>query len=217
MARQPKQEQARKPAKQEQAAAAAGGKSWLHQSVNWPVHEVLLSKGWNTESAIITAIIARRSPRSGKIAAGSFLVDLGCLGVKSAFIRICKSPEDYEQRMRTPLMEDQKMIPAEFNLVAKIITEGHNYAQGLGLSPDPEFQQARLLLSGAQPEACKVEIRLGGPEGKPIFVARQNDDIPRILGLLARTLGPDGFYYMLPGDTEKQVFDSRLPGVGESQ
>lgn len=215
MARQPKQDHARKPAQQEQVSGAASGKSWLHQSAAWPLHEVLLSKDWAAENAIITAVVARQSPRSGKIAAASFLVDLGCLGVKNAFVRICKSPEDYARRMRDPLFEGQRMFPADFNLVAKIIAEGYNYAQRLGFSSDPEFQQARLLLTGAQPEACKTEILVGGPGGKPIFVARPNDDIPRIMSLLARKLGPDGFYYMLPGDAEKQVFNSRLPGMSD--
>lgn len=209
---------ARTPKKMSQPAGgtkqpAKGGVSWLHQCINWPVHEVLLSEKWEAENAIITALVARQSPRSGKIAAASFLVDLSCLGVKNAFVRICKSPDDYERRMRRHLLEDQPMRPADFNLVAKIITEGHAYAQQLGLSSDPEYQQARLLLTGAQPESCATPIQLGGPEGKPLYIARTNDNVSRIMSQLVRILGPDGFYYMLPGDTEKQVFNANLPGI----
>ncbi len=214
MARNPGRDVVRnQPARRGQPAEPPAQKSWLHQCVTWPVYEVLLSKEWDVESAIITSVVARKSPRSGKIAAASYMVDLGCMGVKKTFVRICKSPEDYERRMRTPLMEDHPMVPADFNLVAKIIAYGHAYAQQLGIAPDPEFQQARLLLSGAQIDACPRKIPLGGPEGKPIFVARPNDDIERIMNQLARVVGPDGFYYMLPGATEKQVFNARLPGI----
>lgn len=219
MARTPKQDDHRRTAKHSATTeqASARGASWLQQSSTWPLYEVLLSEKWEAENAIITTLIARQSPRSGKIAAASFLVDLACLGVKSAFVRICKSPEDYERRLRSPVLEDQRMRPADFNLVAKIIIEGYTYAQQIGLSPDPEYHQASLLLAGAQPEACSTPIRLGGPDGKPLYIARANDNIPLIMNRLARTLGPDGFYYMLPGDTEKQVFNARLPGVGAAQ
>lgn len=215
MARQPNKHNIRRDQPTD-APAKAEGRSWLHQSAAWPVYESLLSDKWDEENAIVTALVSRQSPRSGKIAAASFLVDLGCLGVKSAFVRMCKSPDEYRRRLRTPLLDETPMQPADFDLVARVILTGLAYAEGLGISPDPEFRQARILLTGAHPEACTTPILVGGPEGKPIFVARQNDDVARILSQLARTLGPDGFYYMLPGDTDKQVFRTRLPGMDES-
>ena len=76
-----------KKSRGERATAPASG-SWMQQSRDWPVYEVLLSPGWDREGALVVAVVARRSPRSGKIAAATFLVDLACLGVKSAFVRV---------------------------------------------------------------------------------------------------------------------------------
>lgn len=42
----------------------------------WPLHEVLLARDWQEQSAIVHLIVARRSGM-GQIAAGTFLVDLG--------------------------------------------------------------------------------------------------------------------------------------------
>ena len=184
------------------AAAPAGG-SWLQQSQDWPVYEVLLSQDWDRQEALAVALVARRSPRSGKIAAASFLVDLACLGVKSAFVRLCASPDDYARRLRQRLVQTQPMQPASLDLVAKIVTEGEAYARRLGLSPDPEYDQARLLLAGANPEACDTPVPLGGPEGKPFFVAGPHDNVPRIIAQLTRAVGADGFHYLVGLDPEQ--------------
>lgn len=167
--------------------------SWLYQCPSWPVYEVLLSEDWDKEGALPTMLVARQSPRSGKIAAAAFLVDLGCLGVKSAFVRICKSPDDYTRRVRDALSNDQTLLPAEFNLVAKIIAAGLAYGQSLGFSPDPEYEQASLLLAGADPAASDVEVPMGGPQGKPLYIPGPYDNIERIATTLVRAVGEDGF------------------------
>jgi hypothetical protein len=172
---------------------AASGASWLHQSPNWSLYEVLLSEDWDKERAIPTIIVARQSPRSGKIAAAAFLVDLGCMGVKSAFVRFCKSPDDYARRLREPLLKDQEFTPVELDLVAKIIAEGLAYAERLGFKPDPEYQQASRLLAGADPAACPDEIPLGGDDGMPLYVPGPHDNVEQALATLTRAVGPNGF------------------------
>lgn len=167
--------------------------SWLYQCPSWPLYEVLLSEDWDKEGALPTMLVARQSPRSGKIATAAFLVDLGCLGIKSTFVRICKSPDDYTRRVRDAISNDQTLLPADVNLVAKIIAEGLAYGQRLGFTPDPEYNQASLLLAGAEPAACDVEVPLGGPEGKPLYIPGPYDNIERIATTLVRAVGEDGF------------------------
>lgn len=77
-------------------ARPAGG---MAIAANWPIHEVLLSRGWDQQAALVTILVARRST-SGKIAVASFLVDLACLGVKSAAVKLYKSASEYVQDMR---------------------------------------------------------------------------------------------------------------------
>ncbi len=163
----------------------------------WPVHEVLLSQGWQQQSALITILVARRSPMSGKVAAGLFLVDLACLGVKSAQVKLFKDPDEYRDGLRKHAFSIQPMAPADFNLAAKIIYTGLEYAAALGIKPDPVFGQGEYLLAGADPGAESTPVPTGGPEGKPLFVSGPYDDVPRIMAQLTRAVGPEGFHYLL--------------------
>jgi hypothetical protein len=165
----------------------------------WPIYEVLLSRGWEEEARLITILVARRSPKSSKVAAGLFLVDLACLGVKSAQVKLFANPAEYAAGLRAHALRIQPMAPADFNLVAKIILTGLEYADNLGFKPDPVFAQAQHLLAGANPAACTIHIPTGGPEGKPFFVNGPYDDARRIVDHLARTVGEGNFHYLIQG------------------
>src|SRR5690242_16613757 len=112
----------------------AGG---IALAAGWPIHEVLLSRGWEREAALITILVARRSPKSGKVAAGLLLVDLACLGVKSAQVKLFKDAAEYAAGLRAHALRLQPMAPADFDLAAKIILTGLEYAASLGFKPDP--------------------------------------------------------------------------------
>lgn len=176
----------------------------LRASGHWPLYECLLTEEWREEHAITQILVARRSP-SGQIAIGTFLVDLGCLGVKSAFGRLFDTRREYEE-LRNGMMAQQDMIEADVNLVAKIIREAIVYAQDLGFKPDPDYRDAMLVLGNADPNACDVPIPLGGKDGKPFFFAGPYDNVDRIMAKLTRKLGPDGFTYVVPLSGDEEIF-----------
>ncbi len=176
----------------------------LRASGNWPLHECLLAEEWQKEGAIIQILVARRSP-AGQVATGTFLVDLGCLGVKSAFASLFDTRREYEQKLRAGMMTHQEMIKADLNLVAKIIREGIAYADELGFRPDPDYRDAMLVLGDADPDACDVPIPLG-KDGKPFFIAGPYDNVDRIMAKLTRKLGPDGFHFMFPVSGDEEIF-----------
>ena len=59
------------------------------------------------------------------------------------------------------------MAPADLDLVAKIIYTALDYAVGMGFKPDFVFLQAEPLLTGADPDRCRIPVPTGGPNGKP--------------------------------------------------
>ena len=189
------------------APARPGGGMAL--AAGWPVFDVLLSEGWDHEAALISVLIARRSPKSGKIAAGLFLVDLACLGVKSAQVKLFKDVPEYAAGLRAHAQRVQPMVPASFDLAAKIILTGLEYAAGLGFRPDPVFAQAQPLLEGAHPEAVDTPVSTGGPEGKPLFVSGPYDDVRKIVDHLMRTVGAGNFHYIAQVGED----DLDLPGA----
>ena len=167
----------------------------VRASGSWPLHECLVTKEWQEEGGITQILVARRSPQ-GQIAVGTFLVDLGCLGVKSAFGRLFDTRRDYKE-LRDGINSRQKMVKADVNLVAKIIREAIAYAKELGFRPDPDCRDAMPVLGDADPDACDVPIPLGR-DGKPFFFAGPYDNAERIIAKLTRKLGPDGFHYVVP-------------------
>lgn len=180
--------------KGEQPARPAGG---MAIAAGWPIHEALLSRGWDRDHALATALIARRSPNTGKVAVAIFLVDLACLGVKSAQVRLHKDVTEYNAGLRAHIVGRQPMATAGFNLAAKIVLTGHAYAAALGFKPDPVFAQALPLLSGADPDADPTPVRTGGPDGKPLFINGPYDNVERVIEQLRRTVGEGNFHYMI--------------------
>lgn len=177
----------------------------LRMAGRWPLHEVLLTENWREPEEIVQILVARRSGM-GQIATASFLVDLACLGVKSAFPSLFSSQTEYELQLRNRTTSRQEMKQADLDLVVKIIREGIAYARELGFSPDPDYHDAKLLLGDANPDACDEEIPVGGPEGKPFFFAGPYDDVDAIMEQLTEVCGPDGFNFMAPVGPDTEVF-----------
>jgi hypothetical protein len=90
----------------------------------------------------------------------------------------------------------QKMIPADLNLVAKIIREAIAYADSLGFKPHRDYRQAAPILGDADPDACEIEIPLG-KDGKPLYISGPYDNVQGIMRRLERAVGPDGFSYVV--------------------
>ena len=174
----------------------------LRASGSWPLHECLLAKEWQKEYTIIQILVARRSP-AGQIAAGVFLADPGCMGVKSAFASLFDHRRDYERELRQGVVDRQDMVEADVNHVAKIIRETIAYAKELGFKPDSDYRSAMHVLGDADPDACDVPIQLGGADGRPLYFAGPHDNVSRILAKLTRKLGPDGFTYIAPPGGEE--------------
>jgi hypothetical protein len=195
----------RKAAKRKQHAVAStpkGRRAQLRASASWPLHECLLTKAWQDTSEIVQILVSRRSP-AGQVAAGAFLVDLGCLGVKAAFGRMLDSMKEYKE-VQGQMSERQKLIKADPNLAAKIIREATAYAKDLGFRPDPGYRDAMLVLGDVDPDACDTPVPLG-KDGKPFFIPGPDDKVNLILAKLTRKLGADGFGYLIPLDEDAQV------------
>lgn len=167
----------------------------LRKAGDWPLHEVLINGNWRTPKTLTQIVVSRLAP-NGDIALGSFLIDLGCLGVKNAFGKLF-DPSEYRTVVRK-IGEEQPLIPTDLNLAAKVIREGIAYGRRFGFQPNRDTPQAMLVLGNAEADLCRVEIPLGGGDGKPFYFAGPYDDVDRIMAKLTKAVGPDGFNYILP-------------------
>lgn len=172
-------------------------KGMLRQSSQWPLLECLISAEWQDPMQLTQICIARQSP-SGDIAAGVFLLDLACLGAKTAYGRILTSQRQYREEIRDRMVHNQEMISCDVDMAAKIIEEGIDYAQSLGFKPDKDIKYAYLVLGKTNPEKyANLEVPLGGEEGKPFFVSGPYDDADRIIRVLNRKVGEGNYNFML--------------------
>ncbi len=174
----------------------------------WPLYEVLVNEGWEATSRLTQILVARKLPERDDVAVGAFLVDLACLGVKDAMSGVV--PMKQYRKLRKDLSRGQTLIPADLNLVAKIIREGVEYAHNLGFEPHPDFYDAKLILGDANPDACTEEIPLGGEDGKPFYISGPYDDVPAIIAQLTKKLGPEGFYYLVRSDQLEEPEDFQI-------
>lgn len=169
----------------------------LNQAKDWPLHEVWVTEDWDVPEELVQIVVARKGPRDF-IAVAIVLVDLGCLGVKNADGKITTEYE-YQQR-QSEMASNQTLIPADLNLVAKIIREGIAYADQFGFKPNRDLGKAMKVIGKADPDAYPEEIPVGGSDGRPFFFAGPYDDSKRIIDKLTNKLGPDGFTYVAPAE-----------------
>jgi hypothetical protein len=168
----------------------------LRAAARWPLYDCLVAREWQDTMKLTQVLVVRRSPL-GQVAAGLFLVDLACLGVKDAFPAVFDSVAEYNQKLRRRTTERQAMIPADLNLAAKIIRESIAYARKLGFAPHQDYAPTSILLGNANPEACDVPVPLGGKNGKPFFCSGPYDNVPRIMAQLESAVGPGGFDFLI--------------------
>ncbi len=187
-------------------AQAASGWPSAEQS-RWPVMECLVSGGWADGRSLATIVVARRQGSRGPVAMATFLMDLQCLGGKNAFACLL-SPSQYRSTCATAL-KYQGPVESSLDLAAKIVHEGIAYARSLGFEPHPDFARTLLMLHGAHPENCAERVPLGGPDGKPLFIQRPDDDAAEVLDRLDRGVG-SGECGLVMGDDFESGDDATL-------
>jgi hypothetical protein len=179
-----------------QQSAPRSRRAIAHAAAKWPLYECLMTKNWTDVDEIVQILVARRQ-EDGPIVVASFLVDLGCLGVKDAALASFETAVEYREEYRDILTGSQPMAKADLNLVAKVIREAVAYAHTLGFDPPRDFREAQILLRDADPDACPTPVPLGR-DGKPYFVAGPYDDPLLIFDKLTKAVGPENFHYVVP-------------------
>lgn len=163
---------------------------------SWPVVEAWVSSGWHLPGALPQVVVVRQDAGSGAVAAATFLVDLGCLGVKNADVKRYTSLEVFRATMFAMLDDLQPMEPIDLDSAAKIVREGLDYAESLGFVPHRDYAAAARCLEGADPDASAIDVPLG-VNGEPFFVNGPYDDAPAVLAQLDNAVGRGNYTTML--------------------
>jgi hypothetical protein len=178
----------------------------LQDAAKWPIVRAHLGgKIW--KDGIGHALIARREPAGGLVYA-VFLIDVYCLGVKSAFWRTGSSSEIDEVIKKIENFEDMRDIdPA---CLAKAITGAVAYARSFGFSPDPDYRHAAKLLDGIDPSTCATTFTYGH-DGRPLYIQGPHESPAEVEAIL-RVIQSAGGHFMVGGplnDDDDEAEDFR--------
>jgi hypothetical protein len=174
----------------------AGGVVLADSPANWPILECLISQEWRETNNLCQILVARQNT-SGKIGAAAFIVDLGCLGVKSAMSHRFMDSEGYDMILRSKLTSTDTLVPCSPDLALKVIQAGVAYAYNLGFKPDKDSKAAIEYLHDANPDNIDEEIPTGGKDGRPLFISGPYDNVERIIKTLDASVGQGNYQFII--------------------
>lgn len=179
------------------ALSYAQKKHLIKHAEDFPIDRCFINPNWK-DGGLARIVVSRRQ-EDGNVMAGVFLVDIFCLGVKNAFCNADLSVEKFKVGLLSKCYHDQEPIQIGINYVKEIIFGAIDYARGLGFEPHLDFKLASQIL-GREELTHHRDIRFGGPNGKPLYIAGPDDDAQRVLQKLRARLGEDGFEYIVPAE-----------------
>jgi len=142
-------------------------------------------------------VIVSRELDDGLIAHAAILLDIYCLGVKNAFLRIL-TPEQFEEMVAGVKDHGMLLEEADPEFICKLVNAAIAYARSIGFEPHPDFRDASILLSGVDSSRC-TDSFVFGKDGKPFYISGPNAFEAQdraIIARLAAKLGPNGFHYL---------------------
>jgi hypothetical protein len=179
----------------------------LARAADGPIHECLVPRGL-FDGGLGSVLLSRKLDQ-GLLAVAVFLLDVHCLGVKDAFLRIV-TPLEYGELVKGANMQQalESVAPA---YARKLIEDSIAYARSLGLNPHPDYESAKRILGAIDPAECRESFEFG-KDGKPFYVSGPNDTparIRQIVATLDQHCGPGGYHYlaMLRGGDDFGEFD----------
>jgi hypothetical protein len=168
----------------------------IRRAGEFPVYECLINADWQ-EKMVANIILSRRQP-DGLIAFGVYLVDIGCLGLKSTFCNANFATARYEQELKGGLEAGSELVPCPLPLAHEIIYGGIDYAEGLGFRPDRDFRLSRHFLEPRERYAGETTGVEFGKDGQPYYVAGPNDDVRKVMQTLAQSVGEGNYKFVAP-------------------
>jgi hypothetical protein len=174
----------------------AGGVLLADSPVNWPIFECLVSEQWR-ETHNLCQILVTRQHENGKVGAAAFIVDLACLGVKSAMSHRFADIDGYDNVIRSRMTAADTLVPCSPDLALKIIQAGVAYAYNLGFKPDKDSKAAIEYLHDANPDNIDEEIPTGGKDGRPYFISGPYDNVERIIKTLDESVGKGNYEFII--------------------
>jgi hypothetical protein len=152
----------------------------------------------------IPQVVISRLLSDGEVACSVFLLDVYCLGVKDAFLRVV-TRDQFEHDVCDGFQSRFGTIELEAACARKLVEGAVEYARGLGFPPHADYAEAKGIFGDIDPQTCTKEFKYG-KDGKPLFIPGPFDTparCERIVRTLTEHSGPDGFKALLFSDEDE--------------
>lgn len=169
---------------------------------SYPIHKCLINKEWQTEGLAFIMVI--RKMGGEKFLLGSYMVDIFCLGVKDAFVKIVDEDE-LNQFIKESLWMNTE---CDITLAQNIIYGAMEYAEDLGFKPHTDFGLAQYVLDDIE-DVEYMEIEFGS-NGKPLYIQGELDTkYLHILATLDKNVGAGNYEHVLEDELVDDDFEER--------
>ena len=174
--------------------------------------EAYIENGIFTEKGLGTVVVCRYKS-NGSAEVGVFLVDVWCLGVKSAFFTRFDSPADQEYKLNSFYRGDVPQPEPAAN-GRKLIEDAVTYAKSLGIAPSSDYKKGARVFGGIDVKEATRRYTFG-KDGKPYYISGPDDDSDRIVRILRNRLGEHGFVAMIADEAFGDFLNETFPGSEE--
>ena len=184
--------------KKQIVASGGGAPVSMRAAFTAPIYECwepvqLFAPDRGMGSAVIT-----RKASGHHILMGVFLLDVFCLGVKDAFVKLLSESEYRNYLGELKKREGLRSIsPA---CARKLIEDTEAYALDLGFKAHRDYQKAKKIFGDIDTAECTRTFEFGR-DGKPLYIAGPYDSQTfqaRVMKTLSEKVGPDGFHFIAP-------------------
>lgn len=178
-----------------------GGQQFLspEQYVRQRVRTLPMGKCYITDTLLdvggMCHVVVTRQHNGGRISMALFMVDMFCVGVKESFYRLRLEPKELDD------MLDTGGVGFSFNECS--YEEAHNriygaiaFAEEGGIKPDKSFLLTKYFLEEDTDDIPIIDYEYG-KNGKHLLVCDSELEASKYLPALRKTLGEDGFTYII--------------------
>lgn len=156
---------------------------------------------------LVAVLVARSSEHASRAQVAGFLLDVWCLGAKDVQPADAMSHTELAEYRQLFFGTFDSFLPVPAALARDLVFGSVAYARALGFMPHDDFEDAAGVLGEpADPPAIRF-----GRDGRPFYMDGPHDDPAYVLQTLERTVGKDGFGYVVEAP---DIPRTRLPDGG---
>ncbi len=167
----------------------------LIEAARAPVRRCVVNRDWDRRRFAVVGLV--RGHDEGPLAVAAVHVDLGCMGLRHAALRLGSPAASAD--LLAELLAESGLPPGLWSdcppgLVAALIDAGADIGWINGVEQSPRFRLVQRLFDAIEPDASVPPVETGHPaDGQPLYVPRPEDDGEAIVTRLRHVFGPTGF------------------------